>query len=119
MGRELTESSWNPYWESHERAEERSESVGTSSTTVSPAASVSDGSTDGQSEMCPICLCGFVTQDVGTPEGCFCADCLQEWLKTTNTCPIDRQVCDIILVRHSPGGEVIRRILVEGMETPR
>jgi hypothetical protein len=120
--RELTESSWSPYWESHERAEERSEGVGTFSITVSPAASMSDGSTDGQSEICPICLCGFVTQDVGTPEGCnhsFCVDCLQEWLKTANTCPVDRQVCDVILVCCTVGGEVIRRIHMEDVESPR
>jgi PHD and RING finger domain-containing protein 1 len=115
-GRELTGSSWNPYWESQERAEESSEGAGTLSTTVPPDASMSYGSTVGQSEVCTICLCGFVTQEVGTPEACnhsFCADCLQEWLKTTNTCPIDRQVCDIILVRRCLGGEVVRRIHVE------
>jgi hypothetical protein len=86
---ELTERSWYPYWESHKWAEGRSEDVGTSSgpaatsgnnetvicdggavssTAVPPAASMSDASTEGQSEMCPICLCGFVTQEVGTPE---------------------------------------------------
>jgi hypothetical protein len=43
------------------------------------AASMSEGSTDGQSEKCPICLCGFVTQEVGTAEACnhsFCVVCL-------------------------------------------
>jgi hypothetical protein len=136
---EFTESSWNPYWENHERAEERSEEAGTSSrlsgaaasssnyettmcdggaeysTTVPPPASMSDGSTDGQAEKCSICLCEFVAQEVGTPEACkhiFCAGCLQEWLKNANTCPIDRQVCDTILVRRCQGGEV-RRIHVE------
>jgi hypothetical protein len=122
MGRELTESSWNPYWESQERqesAEEMLEVLGTFSTTVSPAASMSDGSTDGQSEtseMCHICLWGIVTQEVGTPEACnhsFCADCLQEWLEIAGTCPIDRQVCHVILVRRCLGGEVVRKIHVE------
>ncbi|PNF27313.1 hypothetical protein B7P43_G02770 [Cryptotermes secundus] len=121
-GRELTESSWNPYWESDERAEERSEGVGTSSTTVPPAASMLDGRSDGQSETCTICLCELVAQNIGTPEGCkhnFCADCLQQWLKTTNTCPIDRQVCDVIVVRRCLGGEVIGTIRVEDVEPPR
>jgi hypothetical protein len=139
--REVAESSCNPYCESQGTAEERSEEVGTRtsswlagaaarsdnyettmcdggaaySTAVPPPASMSDGSTDGQAGKCPICLCEFVTQEVGTPEACkhtFCADCLQEWLKNTNTCPIDRQVCDIILVRRCQGGEV-RRVRVE------
>jgi hypothetical protein len=102
-----------------ERAEDRSEGAGTSSATVPPAGSMPDGRTDGQSEICPICLCGFVTQDIGTPEGCrhnFCAACLQQWLKTTNTCPIDRQVCDAIVVRRCLGGEVIGTIHVDPPE---
>jgi hypothetical protein len=85
------------------------------STAAPPAVSMSDGSTEGQAEMCPICLCGFVTQEVGTPEACnhnFCADCLQEWLQNTNTCPVDRQVCNTILVRRSLGGEVVRSVHV-------
>jgi PHD and RING finger domain-containing protein 1 len=84
-----------------------------SSTTVPLAASMLDSNTDGQSEMCPICLCGFVTQEVGTPEACnhsFCTDFLQGWLKNTNTCPIDGQVCDTILVCRSLGGEVVRSV---------
>jgi hypothetical protein len=74
----LTESSWNPNCGSLERAEARLEEAGrssclpgfaatggnyesmicdgeaASSATVPPAASMSDGSTDGQSEKCPI-----------------------------------------------------------------
>ncbi|XP_023717755.1 PHD and RING finger domain-containing protein 1-like [Cryptotermes secundus] len=142
-GRELTENRRNPYRESQERVVRRSESAGTSSwlpgvaatsgnneaticgggtsssTTMPHAASMSNGRVDDQSEMCPICLCGFVTQEIGTPEACnhsFCVDCLQEWLKNTNTCPIDRQVCDTILVRHYLGGKVVRKI---HMEPPR
>jgi PHD and RING finger domain-containing protein 1 len=116
LDRELIESSWNPYWESQYSSEESLEGAGASSTTVPPAASMSDGSTERQSEKCPICLCGLVTQEVGAPEVCnhsFCADCLLEWLKTSNTCPVDRQVCDRILVRRCLGGEVVRRIEVE------
>jgi PHD and RING finger domain-containing protein 1 len=83
-----------------------------------PPASMSDGSTDGQSEKCPTCTCEFVTQKVGNPEACnhsFCVDCLQEWLKNTDTSPTDRQVCDIILVRRcrGEGEEVVRGIHVE------
>jgi hypothetical protein len=28
----------------------------------------------------------------------------------TNTCPVDRQLCNVIIVRHYPEGEIIRRI---------
>lgn len=116
-GHELAERRPYPNWESGEWEQGRSEEVRkSSSTTVPLAASMSDDSTDGQSEMCPICLCGFVAQEVGTPEACnhsFCADCLQGWLKNTNTCPVDRQVCDTILVRRSLRGEVVRRVHVE------
>jgi hypothetical protein len=78
-----------------------------SSTTVPPAASMSDASTDRELKKCPICLCGFITQEVGTPKLCnrsFCADCLQGWLKNTNSFPGDRRECDTILVRRSLGG---------------
>jgi hypothetical protein len=88
----------------------------TSSTKVPRAASMSNGSAGGQSELCPICLREFDTQEVGVPEACnhsFCAGCLQEWLMNTNTCPIDRQVCDTILVRLSLEGDVVRKIHVE------
>jgi hypothetical protein len=125
-GRELTESNWNPHCESLLRAE-----VGTSfgavaasgnyettmcdsgaaSSTTAPSSSIY-----GQSEKCLICLDDFVTQEVATPEACnhsFCVDCLQEWLKNTNTCPVDRQVCDMILVRCCQGGKVVKRIHVE------
>jgi hypothetical protein len=82
-----------------------------SSTTEPPSASMSDGNTD--------CLCELVTQEVGTPEACnhsISADCLQEWLINTNTCPTERQVCDIILVRRCLGGELVRRIHVQEEE---
>jgi gas vesicle protein len=88
----------------------------TSSSSVPHAAGRSNGRTDGQSEMCPICLCGFVTQEVGTPEACnhsFCADCLLKWLKSHNTCPLDRQVCDTFLVRRWLGGKVVRKIHIQ------
>jgi hypothetical protein len=127
-GLELTASSRNTCWESLERAEKRSEEVGASSwlpgsyggaassTPVPPAASMWNGSSDGQSERCPLCFCEFVTQEVGTPEVCkhsFCADCLQRWSKNSNTCPLDRQVYNEISVRRRLGGEVVRRTLVE------
>lgn len=82
----------------------------------SVAASYMSDSSDGQSEKCPICLRSFSTQEIGTPESCdhsFCADCLQEWSRNVNTCPVDRQVFTLILVRRCLEGKVIRKIPVE------
>jgi hypothetical protein len=80
---------------------------------VPPAACVTNSSIDGQSGRCPICLHELVKQKVGSPEACnhsFCVDCLQ--LKNSNTCPIDQQVCDVILVLRCLERRVIRRIKV-------
>jgi hypothetical protein len=87
--RELNESGWNSYWESVDRAEERFTIEGTSSrsagaaatcgnceegaassTSVPSAATSEDGSTGREPLKCPICLRGFSTQEVGTPESC-------------------------------------------------
>ncbi|XP_069696612.1 serine/arginine repetitive matrix protein 2 isoform X2 [Periplaneta americana] len=87
-----------------------------SSSKPAPAATYMSDSSDGQSEKCPICLRNFTTQEVGTPEACdhsFCVDCLQEWSKNVNTCPVDRQMFSLILVRRCLEGKVIRRIPVE------
>jgi hypothetical protein len=131
---ELTENNWNTTkWEIVERAEERSEEAcatssvpgaattsgsydgAGSSTPVPPAAGLSDGSNEGQSEKCPICLCEFVTQEVATPGACnhtFCADCLQQWSKKSNICPVDRKAYDIILARRRLGGKVVWKMHV-------
>ncbi|XP_063218187.1 PHD and RING finger domain-containing protein 1-like isoform X2 [Bacillus rossius redtenbacheri] len=76
----------------------------------------SGSESDGQSEKCPICLRGFASQEIGTPEACdhsFCSECLQEWAKNVNTCPVDRQMFTLILVRRRLGGKVVRQIPVE------
>jgi hypothetical protein len=139
-GRELAESRWNPCYESVETEEERSEEVGASSrlpdaaatcgnyetticekgttsfTLVPSAASRGDNKNGGQSEKCPICLCEFDTQEIGTPECCdhsFCVDCLQEWSENSSICPLDREVYDAILVRRHLGGDVVGRIRVK------
>jgi hypothetical protein len=139
-GSELDESRRNSYSESVERAEENFTNVGTSfrlpsaaatcenyeatnseegvacCSLVAAVASSKDGSTGGQSVKCPICLCEFGTQEVGSPESCnhsFCADCLQEWSENANTCPVGQEVYDAILVRAHLGGEIVRRIHVE------
>lgn len=81
-----------------------------------PDVAVDSDSSDGQSEKCPICLLSFKQQEIGTPESCdhmFCLECLQEWSKTMNTCPVDRQEYSLILVRKHFNGKVIKRVPIE------
>jgi PHD and RING finger domain-containing protein 1 len=64
---------------------------------------------DGESEKCPICLLPFRNQEVANPascEHCFCLDCIMEWSKNVNTCPVDRQSFSVINVRTKIGGKV-------------
>ncbi|XP_022256711.1 uncharacterized protein LOC106472430 [Limulus polyphemus] len=73
---------------------------------------------DGQSEMCPVCLNKFRGQEIGTPESCdhsFCLECLLEWSRNVNTCPIDRQRFSLIFVRLEFGGKICKRLQVENM----
>lgn len=53
----------------------------------------------------------FLNQEVGTPQNCehiFCLDCITEWSKNMNTCPVDRITFDSIVVRAGAGGRVLR-----------
>jgi PHD and RING finger domain-containing protein 1 len=87
----------------------------TSAAAALSAAHVSDNSTDEDSEKCPICLVTFAEQEIGTPEYCehiFCVGCLEEWSKYGNTCPIDRQVFNVIFVRLNSDRSIIREIPV-------
>ncbi|XP_072033920.1 uncharacterized protein [Amphiura filiformis] len=75
---------------------------------------------DSETEKCPVCLCPFTDQDVGTPESCdhtFCLECILEWSKMVNTCPVDRSIFRAILVRHCVGGEVVKHIDVDEPKT--
>lgn len=70
----------------------------------------SNSDSDEQSEKCPICLLPFKKQEVGTPSSCehsFCLDCLMEWSKNINTCPVDRQPFTLIHVKNHIKGKVI------------
>lgn len=61
---------------------------------------------DGQSEKCPICLLPFRKQEIATPsscEHCFCLECILEWSKNINTCPVDRQTFTVINVKSHTG----------------
>lgn len=68
-------------------------------------------SSEGNSDKCSICLLRFKDQEVGTPENCdhiFCVDCISEWAKNVNTCPVDRITFNSIIVKTHAGGSVIR-----------
>nr|XP_003700397.2 PREDICTED: uncharacterized protein LOC100882431 isoform X1 [Megachile rotundata] len=77
-------------------------------------------SSDEHLEKCPICLLPFRKQQIGTPascEHCFCLECLIEWSKNVNTCPVDRQTFAVIHVKDKLGGQIIKCVPVE--VTPR
>ncbi|XP_029770795.1 PHD and RING finger domain-containing protein 1 isoform X1 [Suricata suricatta] len=71
---------------------------------------------DDDSESCPICLNAFRDQALGTPESCahyFCLDCIVEWSKNANSCPVDRIIFKCICIRARFGGKVLKKIPVE------
>ncbi|XP_063293917.1 PHD and RING finger domain-containing protein 1 isoform X2 [Pelobates fuscus] len=74
-----------------------------------------DQSSDEERENCPICLNGFRDQVVGTPENCnhyFCLDCIAEWSKNANSCPVDRITFSCIHIRAHFGGEILKKVPV-------
>ncbi|XP_049748923.1 PHD and RING finger domain-containing protein 1 isoform X1 [Elephas maximus indicus] len=78
-------------------------------------------SSDSEAESCPICLNVFRDQAVGTPETCahyFCLDCIVEWSKNANSCPVDRTVFKCVCVRARFGGKILRKIPVENTRAP-
>lgn len=86
------------------------------SSSGSEAKGSSSESGDDQLEKCPICLLPFKNQEVGSPESCdhsFCIDCILEWSKNVNTCPVDRQIYNLVLVRSNYNGKVVRQIPIE------
>ncbi|KAJ8417692.1 hypothetical protein AAFF_G00225350 [Aldrovandia affinis] len=79
-------------------------------------AQLEDLSSDDDAEKCPICLHSFQEQPVVTPAGCqhhFCLDCLLEWSKNANSCPIDRIAFNSIYLRKCYGGKVQKTIPVQ------
>ncbi|XP_032894500.1 PHD and RING finger domain-containing protein 1-like isoform X2 [Amblyraja radiata] len=72
-------------------------------------------SSDEEGENCPICLNVFRDQAIGTPENCmhyFCLDCILEWAKNANSCPVDRITFKNICVRTHFGGTVLKKLPV-------
>ncbi|XP_008048792.1 PHD and RING finger domain-containing protein 1 isoform X2 [Carlito syrichta] len=71
---------------------------------------------DDDAESCPICLNAFRDQAVGTPENCahyFCLDCIIEWSKNANSCPVDRTIFKCICIRAQFGGKILKKIPLE------
>ncbi|XP_056657019.1 PHD and RING finger domain-containing protein 1 isoform X3 [Monodelphis domestica] len=79
-------------------------------------------SSDEDAESCPICLNVFRGQAVGTPENCahyFCLDCIVEWSKNANSCPVDRILFKWICIRARFGGKVLKKVPVESQKAPQ
>lgn len=84
-----------------------------------PASGFASDSSEGNSDKCSICLLRFTDQEVGTPQSCehiFCLDCITEWSRNVNTCPVDRMTFDSIVVRTCAGGRVLRSEPVQVVE---
>ncbi|KAJ8340122.1 hypothetical protein SKAU_G00347550 [Synaphobranchus kaupii] len=80
------------------------------------AALLDDLSSDDEAEKCPICLHSFQEQPVATPASClhhFCLDCILEWSKNVNSCPVDRLAFGSIHLRKCYGGKVQKMIPVQ------
>nr|XP_048710734.1 PHD and RING finger domain-containing protein 1 isoform X1 [Caretta caretta] len=106
--------------EEDDYAEEEEMETAVGETTVSlkttPQTNGGDISSDDDAENCPICLNTFRNQAVGTPESCahyFCLDCIVEWSKNANSCPVDRILFKYICIRVRFGGEILKKIPVE------
>lgn len=65
---------------------------------------------------CPICLNELAGQDLGSPENCshtFCFECILEWSKNVNTCPIDRIEFHLIYVKQEINGDITKKVKVK------
>ncbi|NWU47312.1 PHRF1 protein, partial [Dromas ardeola] len=105
-----------------EEEEETEAGVGgmTGSLKLEPRINGASISSDEDGENCPICLNTFRDQAVGTPENCshyFCLDCIVEWSKNANSCPVDRILFKYISIRAHFGGKILKKIPVENAKT--
>ncbi|NXD12990.1 PHRF1 protein, partial [Nothocercus nigrocapillus] len=108
--------------EDDEEEEETETAVGgmTGSLKSEPDINGASISSDEDGENCPICLNTFRDQAVGTPENCshyFCLDCIVEWSKNANSCPVDRILFKYISIRAHFGGKILKKIPVENTKT--
>ncbi|NXW66640.1 PHRF1 protein, partial [Eurystomus gularis] len=108
--------------EEEEEEEETEGAVGgtTDLLKLEPCVNRASISSDEDGENCPICLNTFRDQAVGTPENCshyFCLDCIVEWSKNANSCPVDRILFKYISIRAHFGGKILKKIPVENTKT--
>ncbi|CAG9562281.1 unnamed protein product [Danaus chrysippus] len=97
--------------DSSDWATDRSNPPKTNVSTNKTNSGFASDSSEGNSDKCSICLMRFTNQEIGTPEICehiFCLDCITEWSKNVNTCPVDRLTFNSIIVRTCIGGRVLR-----------
>lgn len=97
-------------------ASTESDIVNTTNSAKEQAVSSDSDSNDPEGEKCAICLKKFRKQRIGNPSNCehnFCVTCLQEWSKSSNTCPVDRSVFETIIVRNEVGGNIMERIEIQ------
>lgn len=100
-------------------ATDHSDAPKPTTSTAKPTSGFASDSSEGNSDKCSICLLRFTNQEVGTPQSCehiFCLDCITEWSKNVNTCPVDRMTFDFIVVRTCAGGRVLRTEPVKVVE---
>ncbi|CAL8245437.1 unnamed protein product [Lota lota] len=81
---------------------------------------ISPGPGTGASEpvpnTCPVCLSPFSGLTVATLENCqhaFCLECILEWSKIANSCPVDRISFDVVYQRLCLGGQIQKEIRVQ------
>ncbi|XP_017883557.1 serine/arginine repetitive matrix protein 2-like isoform X2 [Ceratina calcarata] len=113
-----SQSDWSSSSEVEKQSPVRRKILGKSRTKKPPkiVSETDTDSSDEEVEKCPICLLPFRRQELGTPsscEHCFCLDCLIEWSKNINTCPVDRQTYTVIHVRDKLGGQIVRCVPVQ------
>ncbi|XP_067902845.1 PHD and RING finger domain-containing protein 1 isoform X2 [Heterodontus francisci] len=102
--------------EEDNEADDDDEAVGGVDTEKTSSGGKWESNSDEEAENCPICLNTFRDQAIGTPESCahyFCLDCILEWAKNANSCPVDRIVFKHICVRTHFGGTVLKKIPVQ------
>ncbi|XP_073410509.1 PHD and RING finger domain-containing protein 1 isoform X2 [Dendrobates tinctorius] len=102
--------------EEEEDEDEEDLPIGNSDPTASTTDLAEAISSDEERENCPICLNGFRDQVVGTPENCnhyFCLDCILEWSKNANSCPVDRITYSCIHIRAHYGGKILKKVPIQ------
>ncbi|KAM6173772.1 PHD and RING finger domain-containing protein 1 [Erethizon dorsatum] len=105
--------------EDRSASEDSEDEVETSEAAEDPQGKLEAGgalTSDEDAESCPICLNVFRDQAVGTPETCthyFCLDCIVEWARNANSCPVDRTIFKCICIRAQIGGKILKKVPVE------